>query len=229
VNLALNNHAVSTVVAVDKQRQKAGEEEEEAVHDAKRKRSLEHGALAVDIPAIAVAGDGEEAEVSAVRAVGRPVGAVGVCDSTERVDSTDESADEQQIDKGNKVGRVPRTRIQEQGAQRPGRAEHRDDEEHEDGARREEVALVVPAHEPRKHAERGDQCDDLHDPPEDEGDAGDGHGGGGTLSGLVVVSGLWWRERERICAGVVQQRKMVQQRKRVEQQEKGGGAGGRSF
>jgi hypothetical protein len=31
VNLALNNHAVSTVVAVDKQRQKAGEEEEEAV------------------------------------------------------------------------------------------------------------------------------------------------------------------------------------------------------
>jgi hypothetical protein len=159
-------------------------------HDAKRKRSLEHGALAVDIPAIAVARDGEEAEVSAVRAVGRPVGAVGVCDSTERVDSTDESADKQQIDKGNKVGRVPRTRIQEQGAQRPGRAEHRDDEEHEDGARREEVALVVPAHEPRKHAERGDQRDDLHDPPEDEGDAGDGHGGGGTLSGLVVVSGL---------------------------------------
>jgi replication-associated recombination protein RarA len=31
VNLALNNHAVSTVVAVDKQRQKAGEEEEDAV------------------------------------------------------------------------------------------------------------------------------------------------------------------------------------------------------
>jgi replication-associated recombination protein RarA len=31
VNLALNNHAVSAVVAVDKQRQEAGEEEEDAV------------------------------------------------------------------------------------------------------------------------------------------------------------------------------------------------------
>jgi hypothetical protein len=104
---------------------------------------------------------------------------------------------------------VPRTRIQEQGTQRPGRAQHRDNKEHEDGARREDVALVVPAHEPRKHAERGDQRDDLHDPPEDEGEAGDGHNGGGTLSGLVVEG-----ERERICAGCG-----------VTAQEKGRGAG----
>ena len=138
------------------------------LHDAKRKRCLEHGALPVNIQVVAIARDGKEAQILAVLAAGGDAGAVRIRNTAEAVDAADESADEEQVDESNEFGRVSCARVQEKRAHCPRRTKYRNDEEHQDGARREKVALVEPGNEPGEHAQRGDQRDDLEDAPEDE-------------------------------------------------------------
>lgn len=82
------------------------------LHDAKCKRRLKHRALPVDIEAVTISRNGKEAEVLAVLAVGREAGAVRICDSAQAVDTADEGANEEQIDKGDEFGRVARARVQ---------------------------------------------------------------------------------------------------------------------
>lgn len=65
------------------------------LHDAKRKRRLEHGALPVNIQAVTITRDGKEAQVLAVLAIGRDAGAVRIRNTAEAVDTADESADEE--------------------------------------------------------------------------------------------------------------------------------------
>jgi hypothetical protein len=130
VDLALDDHTVySSVVAmmaVDEERQNCRDEEEDAVpdcvrcvpqnrrrnlHDAKSPGSLEHGTLPVYVQPIAVARHSEEPQVGVVRARPAPVRAVGVGDASQLINSRDECAKEQQVDEGDKVGRVSSARI----------------------------------------------------------------------------------------------------------------------
>lgn len=91
----------------NQQREDRSDEEEDAVHDAKRKARLQHGAvlISIDVDSIqaesaGAAADGEEI-VSA-----RNVGAVPVGGVAEGVDGADEGADEEEIDERDKVGVV---------------------------------------------------------------------------------------------------------------------------
>lgn len=133
MDFALNDDTVVTVVAVDEESEDGGEEEEDDVpglllvfvgifrrnfekmnlHDAKCPRSLEHGALTVDVPSIRVARDVEQAQVGVVRTVPVPARAVGVSDAAELVDCADESTDEEEVDESNEVGGVTCARVEE--------------------------------------------------------------------------------------------------------------------
>jgi len=175
VYFTLNDDTVVTVMAVHEQGQKSGNEEENDVHDSESPGSLEHGALTVDVPSVRVSGDIEETKISVVGAVGVPVGAIGIGDTSELVNGSNEGADEEEIDKGNELGRVPCARIEEKGAQSPCCTKDGDDEKNQDRRRGEEVAAVVPVDEPCQHTQGWNQGDDLEDPPEDEGKAGEGH------------------------------------------------------
>lgn len=123
VDFALNDDAVTAVAVMtgDKQSEKTGDEEEDAVpegllaqyflcsdkknlHNAERKRRLEHSALPVNVQAVAVAGDVEQPQISAIRAVRGPVGAVCIGDATQTVDAADECANEEKVDEGDEFG-----------------------------------------------------------------------------------------------------------------------------
>lgn len=58
--------------------------------------------------------------------------------------------------------------VAEEGEEGPGKCEHRDDEEDQDGVGSESVLLDETIDEPGEHAHAGDQSDDLKDPKEDE-------------------------------------------------------------
>lgn len=176
VNLALNDDTIIAVVAVDQESQEEGNEEEDAVHDTKRPRSLEHGTSAVDIQAEFISRNTEDAQISIVGAAAAHAGAVCISDPSQLVHCADECADEEKVDKSDKVGAVAGARIQEQRPYRPCRPQHGDYEEDEDRARRKQVLRVVQVDEPGQHAQGGDEGEDLEDPPEPEGEAGERHG-----------------------------------------------------
>lgn len=72
-----------------------GEEEEDAVHDAEGKASLEKGACLVGVDAEAIAVElAENTEVEVVGGARGDMGAVGAGDEAEVVDARNESADE---------------------------------------------------------------------------------------------------------------------------------------
>lgn len=165
-------------------------------HDTKRKRRLEHRTLPVNVQTEAIARDGEKSQVLAVGAVPGYVGAVRVGDAAKAVHAADECANEEQVDEGDKLGRVPCARVQEESAHGPCCAEDGDDEENQDRARGQDVALVEPVDEPGEHAQGGNQGDDFEDAPEDERQARDRHFGGmdGVLLVVVVVGEVTsWR------------------------------------
>jgi hypothetical protein len=145
---AIRNSVVA-VMAVDKEGKYGGDEEEDAVpcvllamhlsqqsdadlHDAKCPRRLEHSTLAVDMKAICVSRNGEEAQIVAVGAIGRKVGAVGLCNSAKLVNACNECANEKQVNERNEVGRVFCARIEEERSECPCCAENGYDEEDED-------------------------------------------------------------------------------------------------
>jgi hypothetical protein len=134
--------------------------------------------LAVHIQAPSASTDGEQSQIGAVVSSSAPIGAVGISDASELIDSTDEGANEQKVDKRNKLGRVLRTCVEEKSAHDPCCTKHRDDEENKNGYWREKLARVVPIDEPGQHAQRRYERDELEDAPKDEGQAGEGHDGG---------------------------------------------------
>lgn len=93
VRLAVVAGVLGDAVAVEPG-EHGGEEEEDAVHDAKRKTGLEHGARLVGVDRDAVAVEGPEYPEADVVARPADVGAVGAGDEAEVVDCCDEGADE---------------------------------------------------------------------------------------------------------------------------------------
>jgi len=127
----LNHDLARLVMAPHHQRQQGRDGKENAVHDAKRKRRLEHGARLVGLDAEAGARRTEVPDSDGpTGAVGRS--AIGVGDETQRVHGADEGTHKEQVDQRDKecvrLGAV----VGEECADGPGGAEHRDDEEHED-------------------------------------------------------------------------------------------------
>jgi len=116
VDFALDDDTVVAVVAVHKEGQDGCDEEEDDVHDSKRPRGLEHGALAVGVDAESSTTDGEKTQVGAVRTTSTPVGAVSIGNAAQSVDGSDEGAHEEKVDKGNEFGRVLCARVEEEGA-----------------------------------------------------------------------------------------------------------------
>lgn len=98
-----------------------------------------------------------------------PVRAVGIGNASELIDCADECADEEKVDEGDEVGGMASARIQEERSEGPYCSQHRHYEQDEDRARREPAACVVVVDEPGEHAQRGDQGDDLENPPEPKG------------------------------------------------------------
>lgn len=134
-----------------------GEEEEDAVHDAKGPAGLEHGARLVDVSRDAVdRGLAEDAEADVVRVAAADVGAVGVADPAQVVHAGDEGAHEAQIDEGYEDGVGRRPVVGEQREHGPGEREHRDDEEDQHVGRRQDIGRVPAVDEPGKHAHSRD-------------------------------------------------------------------------
>lgn len=144
------------------EREETGDGEPDDVDDAERESGLEHDAGLVRVPADARSGDGDVADGARPGGCAvRPVGAVGVGDAAEVVDTGDEGADEAEVDKGEEAGVGGGAVVGEDGEEGPGEGEDGDDEEDEDGGGGEGVGRVVPIDEPGEHADGGDQSDDL--------------------------------------------------------------------
>lgn len=85
----------------DQESEHAGEEEKDAVHDAKDPAGLEHGARLVDVEPHATQGDGaQHAEADDRVRVGCDATAVVVPDAAQLVDAGDQGADEAEVDEG---------------------------------------------------------------------------------------------------------------------------------
>lgn len=144
------------IPAADERGQQAGDEEEDAVHDAEDPAGLEHGAGLIDGDAVRVdVGLAEDAQGQGVGLRG-DAGAVVGADAAQVVDAGDEGADVAEVDEGDEVAVGPAAVVGEEGEDGPHGGEDGDDEEHEDGGRGEQVLRVVDVHEVGEHAERWD-------------------------------------------------------------------------
>lgn len=112
------------------QQQEARDGKEDAIHDAKGKARLQHGAVLVRVElkgriagdAIVVDGEGEST-------ISGEIGAVRIRDVAQLVDAGDESTDEAEIDKGDEEGGVAGGFAAEDGGNGPGSGEDGYDEE----------------------------------------------------------------------------------------------------
>lgn len=133
-----------------------GDEEEDAVHDAKGPASLEHGAGLVGAPVPAGASSAPSAAADGPVVAARDGHAVGVADAAQVPDAGDEGAHEAEVDDADeeRIGRRPV--VAEEGEDGPREGENRHDEEDENRLRREDVVLVVAVNEPGEHAHGGE-------------------------------------------------------------------------
>lgn len=178
VSLSVVGLAVGTAGAVAVEpSQDGGEEEEDAVHDAKGEAGLEHGASLVDRGVDAVVGVGgtKGTKVEVEAAAGGDVDTVGLGDVAQVPDGGDECADEAEIDDGDEQGVGGRAVVAEEGEDGPGEREHRDDEENKYVVGRQGVDFDIAVDEPGEHAHGWDQSEDLHEAPKGEED-GEQHG-----------------------------------------------------
>lgn len=79
-----------------------------------------------------------------------------MADEAEFVDTSDECADETEVDEGDEEGVGFCAMVGEEGCDGPGGAQHRDNEEHEDVVWREGVGFRVDMDEVGEHAEGWD-------------------------------------------------------------------------
>ena len=103
-SIALLDHDVPIVpLPMHEQQQERGDGKEDAVHDTKSKACLEHGAILI--------------------------GAVCICDVSELVYTSDQGADEADVDEGDENGGIAGGFAAEHGSNGPGSSEDGDDEE----------------------------------------------------------------------------------------------------
>ena len=132
-------------ITVHEEQQKAGEEEEVAIHDPEGEARLQHRARLVHaaVKKAAIAVDAGEPEGDAEVGVEGEVGAVGVGNGAKFVHACDEGADKAEVDKGDEEGGFVARFAPHERCDCPYGREHGDDEEGEDVAWRELVCFVV--------------------------------------------------------------------------------------
>ena len=144
------------LAALQVQRDDAGHDEEDDVHDGEGEAGLEHGARLVDVdaerPVVDDPGADDDGVAVARHAAGRAepavrVAAVGVGDAAQVVDARDQRAREAQVDEGHEVPVAPHRRPLEQRHQRPRAGQRGHDEEHQDVRGRQLVLVDVAVDE----------------------------------------------------------------------------------
>lgn len=145
-----------------------GDGEEDDVHDTKRPAGLEHTAWLVVDEIVAGANDTNTASRDIPVVGAANANAVGVSDITQVVNGSDESAEEEGVNKCDKVSVCRGAVVAEESEDCPGESENGNDEEDEDRIGGQGVLLDEAIDEPGEHAHTRDQSDDLKDPEEDE-------------------------------------------------------------
>lgn len=114
------------------------EEEEQAVHNAKRKARLQHATRPVDVQMQRIERRApQNPQANGRRRPRRDADAVKVLDKAQVVHARDKGTDESEIDETDEARVGAGAVVREEGEERPGEAEHGDDEEDEDVAGRE--------------------------------------------------------------------------------------------
>jgi len=137
----------------DQTSQQTRNEEENDIHNAKRKARLKHGACLIDLHThpinIRIA---QRTEIDIVRGASGDSRAVGVGDEAQLIDTGDEGAHKTEIDEGDEEGIGARAVVGEERGDGPGGGEDADDEENEDVVGCEGVVGVVYVDEVGEHA-----------------------------------------------------------------------------
>ena len=131
-------------------------EEEYAVHDAKRKASLQHCALFIRRKVQGVNRHTAESKANSVRRAFCDRGAILAADAAQFVDACDEGADEAEIDERGEACVLTGAMVGEEGCDGPGSAQDTDDEEDENVVGCQGVVAGVDVNEVCEHAEGGD-------------------------------------------------------------------------
>ena len=159
VPLRLDHDDLLLLAAAMHERQRAREEEEDAVHDRQCPARLEHR---TGLPQANIVSPKVRAiqQLEAARGVagGAEGAAVVGADAAEGVDTADEGADDAEVDEGDEVRVVLRAVVGEECAGGPDDGEDYDDEEDEDSVGGEGVGADVEVDEVGEHAQRGDLC-----------------------------------------------------------------------
>ena len=145
--MRLLNHDLLLFPPTMKTSQQTRDEEEDAIHDSKRKTSLQHrtGLIHIDGESRNTARD--IAEIDGVGRAGTDAGARVFADEAQFIDRGDEGADETEIDEGDEEGVGFRAVVGEERCDCPGGAKDGDDEEDEDVGWCEGIVRGVDVHE----------------------------------------------------------------------------------
>ena len=104
--------------------------EEDAIHDAERKRRLQHRALLIDVEAERrVPAEAIRAQGDVEGSIGAEMAAVGVGDAAEVVDAGDEGPDEKDVYEADEVGRAAGRFAAKECQEAPHRCKGRDNKE----------------------------------------------------------------------------------------------------
>ena len=138
------NHVPFIAIPVHKQQQETGNEKEDAIHDSECKAGLQHCACLIrvhgDWTACAAAGAAAiDAEACPEVGVDTKVGAVGIGNKPQLVDTCNKGADEAEVNKRDEDGGIAGRFATEQGNDCPHTGEDGDDKEDEDRGRGELV------------------------------------------------------------------------------------------
>jgi len=161
------------VVVTDPEGNKECDEEEYDVHDGQGEAGLEHGAGLVDmqsqwiIEISAHISERTQAQVDAATLVPE-VCAIRVGDAAQLIHGANQSANEAKVDKGNECSTGAGAMVHEESADSPGACKYGDYKEDEDEGGRELVVLGEALHEPREHADDGNERNDFAEAPKGE-------------------------------------------------------------
>lgn len=143
---------------------------ENHIHDPHRKTSLEHRARFINriLPA-RCSNFPKIGKMDFVRAIGScEGGTIGFGNKPEVIYSSNQCADERQVDEADEPGVGAGPVVGEERKYRPGEGEDGDDEEQKNVGGGELVGFEVLVDEPGEHAHYWDQSYDLHEPPKGE-------------------------------------------------------------
>ena len=131
-------------------------EEQDDVDDSESPAGLEHGTGLVGDEIIAAgSGEAKVAEFDCPRVARCDAGAVGISNGSKEVYSSNESAEDENVDEGDEVCVMGGAVVEEQGADGPDESEDGDDEEDENRVWGESVGVGVDVDEPSEHAHYG--------------------------------------------------------------------------